>query len=84
MKYLNLGLIAGCVLLAACNKLTVSNFDKLKTGMPYAEVKTTLGAPAKCSEALGLKHCTWGDASRHIDVSFVNDEAVLFTSENIQ
>ena len=83
MKYLRLSLMGACLLLAACNKLTVENYDKMKAGMPYAEVKTIFGAPAKCSEALGLKHCTWGDETRHIDVSFINDQAVLFTGENI-
>ncbi len=83
MKYSTIGVILGCVLLAACNKLTVENYDKLKTGMPYEEVKRILGAPAKCSEVLGIKQCVWGDDKRHIDVSFVGDQAVVFNGENI-
>lgn len=84
MKFTQIGVLLGCALLVACNKLTVENYDKLKSGMPYEEVKRILGTPAKCSEVLGIKHCVWGDDKRHIDVSFVGDQAVVFNGENIR
>ena len=71
------------LLLSACNKVRVENYDKLKTGMPYTEVKQLLGAPSQCSEVLSVKHCVWGDDKRQIDVSFVGDQAVVFTAENL-
>ena len=42
------------LLLAACSKLTLENYDRLKSGMGYQEVKEILGAPAnaaKCWES---------------------------------
>lgn len=72
------------ILLAACGKLTVENYDKLKVGMPYTEVKQLLGTPAHCSDVLGVKSCTWGDETRHITVNFIGDQVVIFTAENIR
>ena len=72
------------VLLAACSPLSIEKYDKLKTGMSYEEVKKILGAPAKCNDILGVKHCTWGDDKRHIDVSFAGDQVLLFTASNIR
>jgi hypothetical protein len=71
------------LLLAACSKLSVENYDKLKVGMPYAEVTQLLGAPAQCDDVLGVKHCRWGDEKRHIDVNFIGGQALLFSAENI-
>ena len=70
-------------LVSACTKISVENYDKLKAGMPYTEVKQLLGTPTQCSEVLSVKHCVWGNEKRHIDVSFVSDQAVVFTAENL-
>jgi hypothetical protein len=72
------------MLLAACSKLTVENYDKLKIGMPYTDVKQLLGTPAACSDVLGVKSCTWGDEKRHITVNFIGDQVVIFNAENIR
>lgn len=72
------------LLLAACGQLTVEKYDQLKTGMTYEEVKKILGAPAKCSDILGVKHCTWGDEKRHIDVNFIGDQVLIFSAKNIR
>lgn len=77
-------LLSLALLLSACSKVSVENYDKLKAGMPYTEVKQLLGAPTQCSEVLSVKHCVWGDDKRHIDVSFVGDQAVVFTAENLR
>jgi len=77
-------LLSLALLLSACSKVSVENYDKLKTGMPYTEVKQLLGAPTQCGEVLSVKHCVWGDDKRHIDVSFVGDQAVVFTAENLR
>lgn len=70
--------------LSACTKLTVENYDKLKIGMKYDEVKQLLGAPAKCSDLMAMKSCTWGDDKRFVQVSFIADQVVLLNSENLR
>jgi acid phosphatase class B len=69
---------------ASCSKVTVDNYNKLKTGMTYSEVERILGAPSKCSDVLTVRSCIWGDDKRHITVNFVADQAILYTSENIR
>ena len=71
-------------LLAACGRLTADNYDKLKTGMTYDEVKAIIGAPTTCSDVLGVKNCTWGDDKRHVNASFVGGKLMLTTAENIR
>lgn len=72
------------LLAVACSKVTVENYDKLKTGMRYEEAKQLLGAPDKCSEVLVIKSCVWGDDKRHISINFIGDQAVVFSAENIR
>lgn len=79
-----LALAALALLLAACSKLTVENYDRLKVGMRYEEVKQILGTPEKCSDVLTVKSCTWGDDKRFIQVNFVADQVVLFNSSNLR
>jgi hypothetical protein len=75
--------LAALVLLAACSRVTAENYDKLKSGQTYDEVRTLLGEPARCDEALGLRSCRWGDDKSFIVVNFVGSKAVLFSAENI-
>ncbi|MCK0509018.1 outer membrane protein assembly factor BamE [Aromatoleum anaerobium] len=77
-------LAALCAAAAACSKVTVENYDKIKVGMTYEEVKQLLGAPNQCSDVMTVKSCTWGDEKRHVQVSFVADQVVLFNSENLR
>jgi hypothetical protein len=70
--------------LAACNRITAANYDKLKSGQTYEEVQDLLGQPANCNEAIGLRSCQWGDDKSHIIVNFVGGKAVLFSAENIR
>ena len=37
---------AALLLLAACSKLTLANYDRVKVGMAYEEVTALLGKPA--------------------------------------
>jgi hypothetical protein len=71
------------LLLAACSKLTQENYDRLKSGMSYQEVKNILGAPSQCNEVLGIKACTWGDDKRYIKVNFVGNQVLLFSSQGL-
>ncbi|THF66525.1 outer membrane protein assembly factor BamE [Pseudothauera nasutitermitis] len=70
--------------LAGCTKLTAENYNRLKPGMSYEEVRAILGKPDSCSDLLAARNCTWGNEQRSINVSFVGDQAVLFQSDNIR
>lgn len=70
--------------MAACSRLTPENYDKLKVGMAYEEVKGILGAPARCTDLPGMKSCVWGDDKRSVTVNFLGEKAVLFSSENLR
>jgi hypothetical protein len=70
-------------MLVACDRLTLENYSKIKSGMSYDEVKGILGPPTKCSEALGIRSCTWGDEKHHVDVNFVAGHMVLTSAENL-
>ncbi len=72
------------IALAACSKVTAENYDKLKSGQSYDEVKGLLGDPARCDETLGMRVCRWGDDKRSINVNFVGGKAVLFSAENLK
>ncbi len=76
--------LAMFALLAACSKITQENYDELKTGMSYEEVRGILGQPSSCSDLLGVKSCTWGDAKRHIEVSFLGDKALAYSAEGLR
>jgi hypothetical protein len=77
-------LVSLVLLLVACSKLTPENYDRLKGGMSYQEVKDILGEPNQCSEVLGLKTCSWGDDKRHIKVNFVGNQVLLFSAEGLR
>lgn len=70
--------------LSGCSKLTPENYDKIRMGMRYTEVKAILGEPAHCNDVLAVKACTWGDDKRYINVNFVADQVVLFNSANLR
>lgn len=77
-------LIAALALVAACSKLTVGNYDRLKVGMTYAEVKQILGDPAKCDEVVGVRNCVWGDDARNVKASFAADRVLLLSATGIK
>lgn len=70
--------------LLGCSKLSTENYDKLKMGMSFAEVRTLLGDPTRCDDLMTVRSCTWGDENRHVNVSFVADQVVLFNATNLR
>lgn len=68
---------------SACTRITLENYQQLKMGMPYDEVRQLLGPPARCSDLLAARNCTWGSETRYINVSFVADQVVFYVSENL-
>lgn len=79
-----LSLVGLALLLAGCDRLTLENYGKIKTGMSYAEVTAIIGSPNNCSEMVGIRSCTWGDERQHVSVNFVADQVVLTTAENLR
>jgi len=71
--------------LAACgNSLSVENYNKLKVGQSYDEVKKIIGDPARCDEALGIRSCVWGNEQRGISVNFVAGQVLLLSATNLK
>jgi len=72
------------VLLSACgNRVSLDNYNKLKTGQSFDEVKKIVGEPARCDEALGIRACAWGDEKRGFSVNFVADKVLLLSAHNL-
>jgi len=52
MKIRMIVLLVMLAMLLGCSKLTVDNYEKIKTGVEYSEVVRIIGKPDSCSEAL--------------------------------
>jgi len=75
----------GVGLLSACgNQLSLENYNRLKVGQSYDEVRQIVGDPGHCDETLGVRTCVWGDSSRGIRVNFAVDKVVLMSAENLK
>ena len=84
MNRVRYALFAALALVAGCSKLTLENYDRIKVGMSYAEVKQILGDPAKCDEVLGVRNCLWGDDARQITVSFAADRVAVHSAKGLK
>ena len=84
MKPQRIILTSLAVFLFGCSKLSQENYNKLKAGMAYDEVKTILGKPDSCSEVLFTRNCTWGSEKKNVSVTFVGGKVMLFSSTNIR
>jgi hypothetical protein len=77
--------IAGLALLSACgSQLSLDNYNKLKVGQSYDEVKQVVGDPTRCDEMLGVRTCVWGDEQRGISVNFVAGKVLLLSARNLK
>lgn len=77
-------LLAGCLLLVACNKVNQDNYAQLKPGLSKDEVERLLGGPDECAGALGMSSCTWGDEQRFISVQYAGDKVLMFSGKGLQ
>ncbi len=77
-------LLAGCLLLTACNKVNQDNYAQLKPGMSKDEVERLLGGPSECAGALGMSSCTWGDEQRFISVQYAGDKVLMFSGKGLK
>jgi len=77
-------IVAASILVAACgSKVTLENYNKLRAGQSYDEVKAVLGDPARCDEALGIRACLWGDEQKAISVNFAAGKVILHSAKNL-
>lgn len=70
-------------LLVACSKVTNENYRKIQVGMEYPRIVQLLGEPARCDALLNAKSCTWGSKGKTIDIQFVADKVVFFSSKGL-
>lgn len=73
------------LVLGACgSQLSLENYNKLKVGQSYEEVKQVIGEPARCDEMLGVRTCVWGDEQRGVSVNFVAGQVLLLSARNLK
>lgn len=70
--------------LTGCSKLSMDNYQQLKTGMSYDEVTAIIGKPDSCEEALGTRSCIWGDDKKQIKAAFLAEKAMLFSHQGLK
>lgn len=75
---------AAALLLCACSKLTLANYDRVKVGMAYEEVTSLLGEPKQCDETLGLRACRWGNDQRSVDITFAGGKVLIASAKNLK
>ena len=79
------GIVLFGALLSACgSQLSLANYNQLKVGQSYEEVKKVIGDPARCDELLGVRSCVWGDEQHGISVNFVADKVLLLSARNLK
>lgn len=79
-----LSLFTLLLLLTACSKLSMANYQLLKVGMEYDQVTQVIGAPTQCEETLGTRNCLWGDESTSIKATFIAQKAVMFSHKGLK
>ncbi|WP_287694946.1 hypothetical protein [Accumulibacter sp.] len=72
------------LLLACSQKVSLDNFNRLRVGQSYEEVREIVGDPASCDEMVGLRNCSWGNHERGIRVSFLAGKVVMLAAHNLQ
>lgn len=76
--------LASLVLAACSSQLSMENYNKLKVGQSYDEVRKIIGEPARCDEMLVIRTCIWGEEKQGITINFVAGQAMLLSATNIQ
>lgn len=88
MKLLNfITIIAICITLTACNRLTQDNFDKIKTDMTQNEVTSILGKPTN-SDSISIAGVSgtssvWRNNDVEITIQFLNGKVFLKSYSNV-
>jgi hypothetical protein len=77
-------LLAGFALAGCGQRLSLENYNKLKAGQTYDEVKQVIGEPDRCDEALAMRSCIWGDEKQGIRVNFVAGKVLILSAKNLK
>ncbi len=87
MKFCGSGIFVAtlcAVSLAACSKLDMTHYDRLKVGQSYDEVVGVIGKPDRCDEMLGLRKCQWGNDNRYVRVTFAGNTVLTLVAHNLK
>jgi len=84
MKIRTLLAISMILVLLGCSKVTLENYNSITVGMSYDEVIQLVGPPEKCDDVMGVRNCLWGNENGAINVSFVADQVLLYSSSNLK
>jgi hypothetical protein len=77
--------LALIALLAACSKVTVENYNKIRAGQSFEDVQALIGKPSSCSDVMTARNCTWGkEGGARVNATFVGNEVVLFGAQNLR
>lgn len=81
MKIRNGLLVSLCLLLMACSKVSIENYQKIKIGMTMHDVTQILGKPthADSLDLAGISGTTaiWSDDKIEITIQFFSDKVVI-------
>jgi hypothetical protein len=77
-------LICGLFVAGCSSKVSQENYNRLKAGMSYDDVVAVLGEPGKCTSAIGLKNCKWGDEKKYINIQFAGQKVVFYSGEGLK
>jgi len=67
----------------ACSRISNENYRKIEMGMEFSQVTQILGEPEQCDAVLNAKTCTWGNRNKSIDIQFVEEKVVFFSSKGL-
>lgn len=76
-------IIAATLSLAACSKVSLENYEKIKVGMDKTEVETILGSTDNCVEKTLHTNCIWGDEAKNIEITLVSDKVTLYSKHGL-
>ena len=76
-------IIAATLSLAACSKVSLENYEKIKVGMDKTEVETILGSADNCVETTLHTNCVWGDEAKNIEITLVSDKVTLYSKHGL-
>ncbi|KAA1155566.1 DUF3862 domain-containing protein [Pseudoalteromonas sp. FUC4] len=76
-------IIAATLSLAACSKVSLENYEKIKVGMDKTEVETILGSADNCVEKTLHTNCIWGDEAKNIEITLVSDKVTLYSRHGL-
>ncbi len=74
---------AASLVLAACSKVNLENYEKIKIGMDKTEVEAILGSADHCEEKTLHTNCSWGDKEQNIEITLVSNKVSLYSKTGL-